>query len=107
MRSSATGAAGSIGYVFTSIANKVFLYMVNGMSLAGTFLFYALINFVGGCLLYFILPETEGRTLKEIEEHFAGVQNLKNRPNKEEVQFKEKWAATNPAIIYDDNESKL
>ena len=45
--------------------------------------------------------------MKEIEEHFAGVQNLKNRPNKEEVQFKEKWAATNPAIIYDDNESKL
>nr|XP_034185545.1 facilitated trehalose transporter Tret1 [Osmia lignaria] len=107
VRSSATGAAGSMGYIFTSTANKVFLYMVNGMSLAGTFLFYALINFVGGCLLYFILPETEGRTLKEIEEHFAGVQNLKNRPNKEEVQFKEKWAATNPAIIYDDNESKL
>ena len=62
VRSSATGAAGSMGYIFTSTANKVFLYMVNGMSLAGTFLFYALINFVGGCLLYFILPETEGRT---------------------------------------------
>ncbi|XP_026667469.1 facilitated trehalose transporter Tret1-like [Ceratina calcarata] len=107
LRSSATGMAGSIGYVFTSIANKVFLYMVNGMSLAGTFFFYALINFVGGVLLYFILPETEGRTLNEIEEHFAGIQNLKTRPKKEEQQNKEKWAATNPAVIYDDTESKL
>lgn len=107
VRSSATGIAGSIGYIFTSVANKIFLYMVGGMSLAGTFFFYALINFIGGTLLYFILPETEGRTLREIEEHYAGVQNLKNRPKQEELQFKEKWAVTNPAVIYDDTESKL
>lgn len=99
--------AGSIGYIFNSIANKVYLYMVNGMSLPGTFLFYTLINFAGGALLYFILPETEGRSLKEIEEHYAGIQSLKTRPKKEELSFKEKWAASNPAIIYDDTESKL
>ncbi|CAL7942106.1 unnamed protein product [Xylocopa violacea] len=107
VRSSATGAAGSIGYIFNSIANKVFLYMVNGMTLAGTFLFYAIVNFIGGALLYFILPETEGRSLKEIQEHFAGIQNLKTRPKTEDLPFKEKWAATNPAVIYDDTESKL
>ncbi|KAG7212251.1 hypothetical protein KM043_012581 [Ampulex compressa] len=107
VRSSATGAAGSIGYIFTSIANKVFLYMEKYMSLAGTFMFYGLINIMGGVLLYFILPETEGRTLREIEEHYAGIQSLKNRPKKEELPFKEKWAATNPAVMYDDTESKL
>ncbi|XP_060829670.1 facilitated trehalose transporter Tret1-like [Bombus pascuorum] len=107
VRSSATGMAGSIGYIFNSIANKVYLYMVNGMSLPGTFLFYTLINFAGGALLYFILPETEGRSLKEIEEHYAGIQSLKTRPKKEELAFKEKWAASNPAVIYDDTESKL
>ncbi|XP_076235623.1 facilitated trehalose transporter Tret1 [Calliopsis andreniformis] len=107
VRSSATGAAGSIGYICTSIANKTFLYMTNGMSLAGTFLFYGLINFCGGILLYFILPETEGRTLKEILEHYSGVQSLKNKPKKENLQMKEKWAATNPVVIYDDTESKL
>lgn len=89
-----------------SIANKTFLYMKASMSLSGTLFFYALINFVGGIVLYYILPETEGRTLREIEEHYAGVQNLKNRPKKEELPFKEKWAATNPTVIYDD-ESKL
>lgn len=107
VRSSATGAAGSIGYIFNSIANKTFLYMMDGMSLAGTFLFYGLMNVAGGVLLYFILPETEGRTLKEIEDHYAGVQSLKNKPKKEELPFKEKWAATNPALIYDDTESKM
>ncbi|KAL2727537.1 facilitated trehalose transporter Tret1-like isoform X1 [Vespula maculifrons] len=106
VRSSATGVAGSIGYIFMSIANKTFLYMKASMSLSGTLFFYALINFIGGIVLYYILPETEGRTLREIEEHYAGIQNLKDRPKKEELPFKEKWAATNPTAIYDD-ESKL
>ncbi|XP_043491640.1 facilitated trehalose transporter Tret1-like isoform X1 [Polistes fuscatus] len=106
VRSGATGAVGSIGYIFMSIANKTFLYMKTGITLSGTLLFYALVNCVGGIVLYYILPETEGRTLREIEEHYAGVQNLKNRPKKEELPFKEKWAATNPTVIYDD-ESKL
>lgn len=97
-----------VGYILTSIANKIFLYMVNGMSLSGTFFFYALVNFVGLCLLYAILPETEGRTLREIEEHYAGVQNLKDRPKEALRADKEKWAATNPAIVHDENaESKL
>ncbi|KAL6261135.1 hypothetical protein P5V15_008662 [Pogonomyrmex californicus] len=108
VRSGATGAAGMIGYILASISNKTFLYMVNGMTLPGTFLFYSLINFVGLGLLYVILPETEGRTLREIEEHYAGIQNLKNRPKKGEQVTKEKWAVENPAIVYDENlESKL
>lgn len=82
--------------------------MVSGMSLFGTFLFYALINFMGGWLLFVILPETEGRTLREIEEHYAGIQNLKDRPSKERHAVKEKWAAANPAVVYDETvESKL
>ncbi|XP_032684917.1 facilitated trehalose transporter Tret1-like isoform X2 [Odontomachus brunneus] len=108
VRSSATGAAGSIGYIFTSIANKSFLYIMNGLTLSGTFFFNFLINLIGGCLLFVILPETEGRTLREIEEHYAGIQDLRNRPRKEQHVLKEKWAATNSAVVYDENsESKL
>lgn len=107
VRSSATGAAGMIAYIMASIANKTFLYMMNSMTLPGTFFFYSMINLSGLCLLYVILPETEGRTLREIEEHYAGVQNLKDRPRKKQ-QAKEKWAVTNPAIVYDESiESKL
>lgn len=90
-----------------SIVNKIFLYMVEGMGLSGTFLFYAGVNLVGGIALYLSLPETEGRTLKEIEEHFAGIQSLKHRPKNGEIVFKEKWAAANPAMVPDDVESKL
>ncbi|XP_076220601.1 facilitated trehalose transporter Tret1 isoform X2 [Nomia melanderi] len=107
VRSSGTGIAGSIGYIFNSIANKIFLYMMDGMTLAGTFFFYGLINILGGVVLYFMLPETEGRTLKEIEDHYAGVQSLKHKPKKESIPIKEKWAASNPVVICDDNESKL
>ncbi|CAH2227636.1 jg22627, partial [Pararge aegeria aegeria] len=32
-----------------------------------------------GCIVfYFILPETEGKKLNDIENHFAGVKNLTN-----------------------------
>ncbi|XP_020277859.1 facilitated trehalose transporter Tret1-like isoform X2 [Pseudomyrmex gracilis] len=108
VRSSATGTAGMTNYILTSISNKIFFYMINGMTLSGTFFFYSLISFAGLCYLYFMLPETEGRTLREIEEHYAGIQNLKNRPRREKHAIKEKWAATNPTIVHDENvESKL
>ncbi|KMQ85625.1 facilitated trehalose transporter tret1-like protein [Lasius niger] len=108
VRSSATGASGMVGYILSSIANKTFLYMMNGISLSGTFVFYALINLAGLCFLYMMLPETEGRTLREIEEHYAGIQNLKDRPRKEQHVIKEKWAAANPAIVHDESiESRL
>lgn len=77
------------------------------MALSGTFLFYACVNLVGGILLFFILPETEGRTLKEIEEHYAGIHSLKSKPKPEDIQFKEKWATNNPGLVIDDIESKL
>lgn len=82
--------------------------MMNGISLSGTFVFYSLVNLAGLCFLYMMLPETENRTLREIEEHFAGIQNLKNRPTKEQHVTKEKWAVENPAIVHDENiESRL
>ena len=105
VRSFASGCASSIGYIFSSIASKLFLYMKSGMTLPGTFLFYAAVNFVGVIGLYFILPETEGRTLKEIEDHFAGVQRLEHKPRNKDVIIKEKWALANPQPVKDDFES--
>lgn len=82
--------------------------MSSGFGLSGTFLFYAGVNLFGLITLYFLLPETEGRTLQEIEEHYAGIQNLKYRPKNDKLSIKEKWAASNPAITTDfDAESKL
>ncbi|XP_034937938.1 facilitated trehalose transporter Tret1 isoform X3 [Chelonus insularis] len=106
-RSTATGAAATTAYIFSSVANKIFLYMVDLMSLLGTFLFYASVNIAGYIALYYLLPETEGRTLKEIEDHYAGIQSLNSKPNKDKSVSKEKWAASNPGLVVDDYESKL
>lgn len=81
--------------------------MLIWFTLPGTFVFNACVNFFGVIILYFIMPETEGRTLKEIEEHYSGVQKLKHIPKKEKMASKEKWAATNPQPINDDLESRI
>ncbi|KAH8417184.1 hypothetical protein KR222_005930, partial [Zaprionus bogoriensis] len=63
IRNSASGFAGGVGYVFGFLANKLFLVMLSALTLPGTFAFYATVAFIGTVVLYFTLPETEGRTL--------------------------------------------
>jgi len=63
IRNSASGFAGGVGYIFGFLANKLFLLMLSALTLPGTFAFYASVAFFGTVVLYFTLPETEGRTL--------------------------------------------
>ncbi|KAJ8666957.1 hypothetical protein QAD02_008619, partial [Eretmocerus hayati] len=107
VRSVATGSAGSIGYIFSSIASYLFPHMNASVGLPATLLIYALVNIGGVICLYFMLPETEGRTLKEIEEHYAGINRLEDRPSKDKVAGKEIWAISNPQPVKDDIESRL
>lgn len=60
-----------------------------------------MVSFCGAIYLYYQLPETEGKTLLEIQEHFAGTRLLKNKKRKQ----KENWAADNPAL--ENTESNL
>lgn len=50
--------------------------MLSTLTLPGTFWFYSAVAFTGCIVFYFVLPETEGRTLLEIEEHFLGKKSL-------------------------------
>lgn len=45
--------------------------MLATMTMPGTFWFYSAVALIGAIILYFVLPETEGRTLVEIERHFV------------------------------------
>lgn len=74
VRSGASGFSSGIGYIFGFLSNKMFLGMVAGMTLPGTFWFYSAIAMIGCIILYFTLPETEGKTLIEIETYFVGSQ---------------------------------
>lgn len=70
--------------------------MVDNLTLAGTFGFYSVVSLVGALVTYLVLPETEGRTLLEIEEHFAGTRNIMKENKKRKDP--QRWAADNPAL---------
>ncbi|XP_058825729.1 uncharacterized protein LOC131685795 isoform X2 [Topomyia yanbarensis] len=71
IRSGASGIAGGTGYIFGFLANKLFLKMLAALTLPGTFWMYSAITLIGAIVLYRILPETEGKTLVEIEGYFV------------------------------------
>lgn len=71
VRSGASGFSSGIGYIFGFLSNKMFLGMVATMTLPGTFWFYSGIAMIGCIILFFTLPETEGKTLIEIETFFV------------------------------------
>lgn len=68
--------------------------MLATLTLPGTFFFYAGVAFIGTIILYFVLPETEGRSLTEIEEHFSGGIRLNRKGNQLTDEEKHSSATT-------------
>ncbi|XP_049884894.1 facilitated trehalose transporter Tret1 [Pectinophora gossypiella] len=77
-RSGGAGLAGAVGYIFGFLTNKMYISMVDSLHIVGTYGFYSAICFSGCVVFYFILPETEGKKLNDIENHFAGLKRLTN-----------------------------
>lgn len=80
IRGTATGLITCLAYVFNFITVKIYPSMVNGMGKEGVFCFYGAMALVGTIFIVLFLPETKGKTLQEIEEHFG----KKKDKNKEE-----------------------
>lgn len=78
-RAKASGLASAIAYVFGFLSNKIFLYSEKYIYLPGVFMVYACISLLGLVGLHFILPETEGKTIHEICNHFKGKIKLDNK----------------------------
>lgn len=76
VRAMASGISGGVGYIFGFAANRAFLSMTRTLTLPGTFWLYGGLSLLGTVILYLYLPETEGRTLKDIELHFTGVKKI-------------------------------
>ncbi|XP_069690857.1 facilitated trehalose transporter Tret1-like [Periplaneta americana] len=66
------GMAAASFYIMSFLAAKTFLGMDNALQLYGSFWFFGAVNGICFVYLYFQLPETEGKTLEEIERLFAG-----------------------------------
>ncbi|XP_026730626.1 facilitated trehalose transporter Tret1 [Trichoplusia ni] len=78
-RAGGAGVASAIGYIFGFLTNKMYISMVDSLSIWGTYGFYGVVCFVGVVVFYFILPETEGKKLNDIESHYAGGTKLTNQ----------------------------
>lgn len=68
----ATGLAAALSYSIFFLASKTNYNVEAAFHLSGTYAIYACFGFVGVIYLYFFLPETEKRTLVEIEAYYKG-----------------------------------
>ncbi|KAM0735370.1 Facilitated trehalose transporter Tret1-2-like protein [Formica fusca] len=66
-----SGLTGATGYIFSAITVKTYPDMLRLMNMHGVFLFFAIISFVGVIFILLFLPETKGKTLREIEDMFS------------------------------------
>lgn len=70
------GIAAALNYLFGFITKKTYYNLETALSLPGTALFYSIVCGIGLIFTYNVLPETENRSLEDIELHFAD--NSKN-----------------------------
>ncbi|CAK9833441.1 Facilitated trehalose transporter Tret1-2 homolog [Anthophora retusa] len=66
-----TGLTTCITYIFSSITVKTYPDMEASMGRHGVFLFFTIVSFLGTLFVVFLLPETKGKTLREIEDMFS------------------------------------
>lgn len=71
VRSAAAGLSSALAYFIGFCSNKLFLTMVTYLTLDGTFWYYSGDAIIGCIILYFVLPETENKTLEEIQTFFV------------------------------------
>ncbi|XP_055301620.1 facilitated trehalose transporter Tret1-like [Sitodiplosis mosellana] len=63
--------AGVENQIFAFVATKTYYDLESWLSLPGAICFYGVVAVIGFISMLFILPETENRTLEEIELHFS------------------------------------
>ncbi|XP_063375729.1 facilitated trehalose transporter Tret1-like [Cydia amplana] len=75
-RGMATGLAAALSYVMLFVATKTNYNIESAFHLSGAFTIYAIFGFLGSMYLYFYLPETENKTLVEIEAFYKGNRKI-------------------------------
>lgn len=65
------GISAALNYSFGFLSKKIYYNLETTLSLPGVSLFFCCICGFGLIWMYFILPETENRTLEDIELHFS------------------------------------
>ncbi|KAF5284556.1 hypothetical protein FQR65_LT02382 [Abscondita terminalis] len=79
------GLIGAISSGCIFIANKTYWKITDYLTFPVVLWINTLINVIGIISLYFLLPETEGKTLEECSNHFLGISKLDNKVKKRVV----------------------
>lgn len=72
LRGVGSGISTSINFLAFFLVVKTSPAMTTYMQPYGAFLTYGCAALIGGVILYLFLPETKGKTLQQIEDHFKG-----------------------------------
>ncbi|KAI9278735.1 general substrate transporter [Phascolomyces articulosus] len=67
LRGKGTGVATGVNWICNLVISITYLSMINAMTAAGTFWFYAGISLIFWVLIFFFVPETAGRSLEEMK----------------------------------------
>lgn len=88
-----SGLTAALGYLFSAVTIKLYPDMSNVMGMHGMFLFFAIVSLVGVIFILLFLPETKGKTLREIEDMF------RRKPSTIEMQSTERAVGERSAPI--------
>ncbi|XP_014243234.1 facilitated trehalose transporter Tret1-like [Cimex lectularius] len=69
-RGTASGLAGASSYIVMFAATKSFQSLKDLMGPQGVFYFFGSCSFIGFLFIYFLMPETEGISLEQIEKNY-------------------------------------
>lgn len=73
---------------FVFIVVKTYPLLVHALYQHGAFMLYGCISIAGSLFFYFVLPETKGKTLQEIEDYFSGrTKSLNTKKSKVPQSF--------------------
>ena len=76
VRSTGMALASCSNWAFNFIVSSTFLTLISWLGIGHTFYLYALLTFLGLVFTYFLVPETKGMTLEQIEDNLYKGQGL-------------------------------
>lgn len=106
-RATATGLTAALNYVLSFVSIKTYYNLETTLSMPGVALFNCIIIAFGLILMYEILPETENRTLEEIELHFADNSKKINDRQIPTIQTKQNEYGNGNDNDFDENANEI
>lgn len=94
-RGTASGLVAAACYVMVFASTKTYLDFEHALGMPGIVYLYGVVGILGWFFFYFLLPETENRTLEDIETHFSTKAITDLRIEKVSAATKEASAAKN------------